>query len=81
MSSSARVSKLIEGLVVTVVPRGKFLVRAMVTREALESFWHLTQDGEESMLLAFETHREAIEAAIMERYAAQGRNPVIVHAV
>jgi hypothetical protein len=80
MVSSAKVSKLVEGLDVTVAPRGKLLIRAMVTREALEAYWHLTHADADSMLLAFQTNQEAIEAAILERYAVQGKEPVVVHA-
>jgi hypothetical protein len=79
MSSSAQLSTLVEGLNVTVAARGQFLIRAIVTREALEAHWNLTHSEPESMLLAFQMNQAAIEAAILERYASERKEPVVLH--
>jgi hypothetical protein len=80
MHSSAQISTVVQGLDVRVVGPEKVAVRAIVTRQALETHWGLTYDGDESMLRAFDAHQEAIETAILERYAAQRRGRVLIHA-
>jgi hypothetical protein len=80
MHSSAHISTVVQGLDVQVVGPEKVVVRAIVTRQALEAHWGLRYDGDESMLLAFDAHQDAIERAVLERYATQRRGRVLIHA-
>jgi len=80
MAGNAQLSKTFEGLEVTVYHEGK-PVKAIVTREALEVLWHATITGPAALLESYHQHQNDIELAILDRYASQKNQPVVVHVV
>ena len=78
MTSTARSAKAVEAIDVAIEIDGRS-VRAIVTKEALQQLCELPKLNAQSMLESFHSHRTSIEAAIVKRYAADGKEPVVVH--